>query len=88
MHKLIRNTVFLTHFKKNSYFFSRIDSKPDLYKILNVSPKATQQQIQFNYYKSLGKYEIDGVSDPLVHTKVLNEAYLILSNEKLRKKYD
>jgi len=36
----------------------------------------------------LKQYHPDVASDPLAHTKLLNEAYAILSNEKLRKEYD
>lgn len=70
------------------YSFSKIDKKPDLYSLLEVKPFSTQAQISYNYHRLLKQYNPSDSSDPAGYTKLLNEAYVILSNEKLRAKYD
>ena len=69
------------------YLFS-LDSRPDLYKLLELEPKATPKQIEYNYYRLLRKYKPDGVENPEAHTKLLNQAFIILSNPTQRQKYD
>lgn len=70
------------------YGFSKIDKKPDLYVLLELKPTATQEQIRYNYFKLMAKYNPSNSSDPPGHSKLLNQAYVILSNQKLKEKYD
>lgn len=63
----------------------------DLYAILQVTPNATQQQIKDAYYKLSMKYHPDrNKGSPQAHDKFteLTEAYSILGQYDLRKKYD
>jgi curved DNA-binding protein CbpA len=68
--------------------FSKLDNKPDLYVLLELKPTATQEQIRYNYFKLMAKYNPDGNGDPSGHSQLLNQAYIILSNDKLKAKYD
>lgn len=63
----------------------------DLYAILGVSPSATQQQVKDSYYKLSLKFHPDhNKGSPDAHQKFtdLTEAYSVLSQYELRKKYD
>lgn len=63
----------------------------DLYATLNVSPSATQQQVKDAYYKLSLKYHPDRNRGSVeAHQKFtdLTEAYAVLGQYELRKKYD
>lgn len=70
----------------------------DLYEIIGVQPRASQQEITKAYYKNAKKYHPDRLrakrlsSNELLEAeikmRVLNEAYKILSNSEKRLKYD
>ena len=63
----------------------------DLYAVLGVSPAATQQQVKQAYYKLSMKYHPDrNKGTPDAHQKFteLTEAYSILGQYDLRKRYD
>lgn len=63
----------------------------DLYATLDVSPSATQQQMKDSYYKLSLKYHPDRNRGSLeAHQKFteLTEAYSVLGQYELRKKYD
>lgn len=63
----------------------------DLYSILGVSPNATQQQVKDSYYKLSLQYHPDRNKGSLeAHQKFtdLTEAYSVLGQYELRKKYD
>ena len=63
----------------------------DLYAILGVSPNATQQQVKDSYYKLSLQYHPDRNKGSLeAHQKFtdLTEAYSVLGQYELRKKYD
>ena len=67
------------------------EKSKDLYAILGVTPHATQQQIKEAYYKSSMKYHPDrNRGSPEAHQKftALTDAYSILGQYELRKKYD
>lgn len=66
--------------KSQLYCFSKIDKKPNLYGLLEVKPNATPKEISFNYYKLIRKYNPTSSPDPTGHAKLLNEAFVILSN--------
>ena len=63
---------------------------PDYYKILGISPAATQNEIKKAYRILALKYHPDVCKEAGAHERFvkINEAYLILSDEKARKKYD
>jgi molecular chaperone DnaJ len=61
--------------------------KKDYYKILGVSPQASQEEIRKAYYKLAHKYHPDKGGDP-EKFKEINEAYQVLSDPEKRKQYD
>ncbi|KAM4540756.1 uncharacterized protein V3H82_022701 [Fundulus diaphanus] len=61
------------------------------YDILEVSPSATQAQIKTAYYKQSFAYHPDrnsGSEEATVRFSEISEAYMVLGNKSLRKKYD
>ena len=63
----------------------------DFYKVLQVSPKATKDEIKKAFRTLAKKYHPDAnIDDKTLEGKFqeINEAYGILNNEKLRKQYD
>ena len=61
------------------------------YEILNVSRSASAEEIKRSYYLSARKYHPDKCpGDPDAHERFqkLSQAYQVLSNEELRRKYD
>jgi hypothetical protein len=67
------------------------ESTKDLYAILGVSPHATQQQVKDSYYKLSLQYHPDrNRGSQEAHRKFtdLTEAYSVLGQYELRKKYD
>ena len=64
----------------------------DLYTILGVSQKATQQEIKQAYNKLLLKYHPDKIKNKTQNTNdifsQINSAYKILGNPDTRKTYD
>ncbi|XP_042356437.1 uncharacterized protein LOC121953422 [Plectropomus leopardus] len=66
-------------------------TKTGYYDILEVSPAATQAQIKTAYYKQSFVYHPDrnaGSEDATVRFSEISEAYSVLGNKALRKKYD
>lgn len=66
-------------------------TKTGYYEILEVSPTATQAQIKTAYYKQSFVYHPDrnaGSEDATVRFSDISEAYTVLGNKGLRKKYD
>ena len=62
-------------------------AKKDYYKILGVSPNASEDEIRKAYYKLAQKYHPDKGGDP-EKFKEINEAYRILSDPEKRRQYD
>ncbi|MBU3185970.1 J domain-containing protein [Clostridium estertheticum] len=63
----------------------------NFYEILQVSPKATKDEIKKVYRSLVKKYHPDtNINDNTLGAKFqeINEAYSILSDEKLKKQYD
>jgi curved DNA-binding protein CbpA len=61
----------------------------DYYKILEVSPTATKQEIHDAFRRLALKYHPDiNKGMPQTFFKEINEAYNILSNDKLKEEYD
>ncbi|KAJ0062753.1 hypothetical protein NL108_004359, partial [Boleophthalmus pectinirostris] len=66
-------------------------SKTGYYDILGVSANATQAQIKTAYYKQSFAYHPDrnaGTEEATLRFSEINEAYTVLGNKALRKKYD
>lgn len=98
----IRNRISLTGRVNNRAFLQPVSwysthrpvqrEKPnDMYFILGVTPSATQQQVKEAYYKLSLKYHPDrNMGSQEAHEKftALTEAYSILGQYELRKKYD
>lgn len=66
-------------------------TKTGYYEILEVSPTATQVQIKTAYYKQSFAYHPDrnaGSEYATVRFSEISEAYTVLGNKALRKKYD
>ncbi|XP_068194146.1 uncharacterized protein [Antennarius striatus] len=67
------------------------NTKTGYYDILEVPPKATQAQIKTAYYKQSFIYHPDrnaGSAVATVRFSEISEAYTVLGNKALRKKYD
>uniref|UniRef100_A0A3Q2QL94 DnaJ heat shock protein family (Hsp40) member C30 n=1 Tax=Fundulus heteroclitus TaxID=8078 RepID=A0A3Q2QL94_FUNHE len=61
------------------------------YDVLEVSPSATQAQIKTAYYKQSFAFHPDrnsGSEEATVRFSEISEAYMVLGNKSLRKKYD
>ncbi|XP_071944935.1 dnaJ homolog subfamily C member 30, mitochondrial-like [Antedon mediterranea] len=72
-------------------FASRVKSRTSFYDTLGVTPKASQAQIKSAYYKLSKAFHPDRNQDnPTAASSFsdINEAYSVLSNAKLRKRYD
>lgn len=67
-----------------------MESRPDYYSILDVNKNATAEEIRKAYYKISLKYHPDKNTSPEAEIKMkeINEAYKILSDTALRKRYD
>ncbi|XP_070787107.1 dnaJ homolog subfamily C member 30, mitochondrial-like [Enoplosus armatus] len=66
-------------------------TKTGYYEILEVTPTATQAQIKTAYYKQSFIYHPDrnaGGEEATVRFSEISEAYTVLCNKALRKKYD
>lgn len=66
-------------------------TKTGYYEILEVSPASTQAQIKTAYYKQSFVYHPDrnaGSDEATVRFSEISEAYTVLGNKSLRKKYD
>uniref|UniRef100_A0A8D3BFX1 J domain-containing protein n=1 Tax=Scophthalmus maximus TaxID=52904 RepID=A0A8D3BFX1_SCOMX len=75
----------------NSRAVPLFKSKTGYYEILQVMPSATQAQIKTAYYKQSFVYHPDrnaGSEEATVRFSDISEAYTVLGNETLRKKYD
>ena len=92
-----RREVFETAFQPVHLYSTRTHrifqrEKPkDLYSVLEITPSATQQQVKDAYYKLSMKYHPDrNKGSPEAHRKFtdLTEAYSILGQHDLRRKYD
>ena len=75
--RFFKHTPFI---RNNYYSFTKIDKKPDLYSLLELKHTATPKEIQYSYYKLSRKYNPSDSSNPAGHAKLLNEAFIILSN--------
>ncbi|XP_056151669.1 uncharacterized protein LOC130126259 [Lampris incognitus] len=84
--------IFTRHYNGNG---GRADAlyktKAGYYNILEVSPEATQTQIKTAYYKQSFIYHPDknaGSEEATARFSDINEAYHVLGNKALRRKYD
>ncbi|XP_038056895.1 dnaJ homolog subfamily C member 30, mitochondrial-like [Patiria miniata] len=69
----------------------RAEPRTNLYSVLGVTPKATQSQIKVAYYKLCKVYHPDvnpGSSIAQDRFAAISEAYSVLGNVKLRRRYD
>ncbi|XP_041827938.1 uncharacterized protein LOC121631236 [Melanotaenia boesemani] len=86
------NLIFIREYNGNgtrSEFLYK--TKTGYYDILEVSPTATQAQIKTAYYKQSFIYHPDRNSDSddaTARFSEISEAYMVLGNKGLRKKYD
>lgn len=85
-----KNNYNARHYSKKTRTYSDKKQK-DLYAIIGVSPHATQVQIKQAYYRLSMKYHPDrnrGSDDAHQKFTELTEAYSILGQYDLRRKYD
>lgn len=84
--------VFIRRFSGNGTRLEPLyKSKSGYYEILGVSPTATQAQIKTAYYKQSFVFHPDrnsGSDEATARFSDINEAYTVLGNKGLRKKYD
>ena len=66
------------------------DALPDYYKILKISPDATQEDIKKQYRRLAKKSHPDKTKDKEAEDTMIeiNKAYEVLSDEQLKEKYD
>lgn len=98
-----RVTLFKRSKSRHDLFFTRAysgnsdyqkplyKSKTAYYDILGISASATQAQIKTAYYKQSFAYHPDrnaGSDEATLRFSEINEAYTVLGNKALRKKYD
>ncbi|XP_034530415.1 uncharacterized protein LOC117805920 [Notolabrus celidotus] len=85
-------SVFLRAYSSNGTRFEPLyKTKTGYYEILEVAPNATQAQIKTAYYKKSFVYHPDrnaGSDEATVLFSEISEAYTVLGNKSLRKKYD
>lgn len=85
---------FQKYYLKSIYRFLSQDGKymqrKRYYEVLGLTPKATQTQIKSAYYKLSMMYHPDKNSSQAatIRFQEINEAYEVLGNYDLRKKYD
>lgn len=99
-HRTVRPHWFREHghgpfTSSRSYGSSRAEplhkTKTGYYDVLEVSPSATHAQIKTAYYKQSFAYHPDrnaGSDEATVRFSEISEAYTVLGNKALRKKYD
>ncbi|XP_071354109.1 uncharacterized protein [Trachinotus anak] len=84
--------VFLRYYSGNGARSEPLyRTKTGYYEILEVLPTATQAQIKTAYYKQSFVYHPDrnaGSDEATVRFSEISEAYTVLGNKALRKKYD
>uniref|UniRef100_A0A3B4AQ97 J domain-containing protein n=1 Tax=Periophthalmus magnuspinnatus TaxID=409849 RepID=A0A3B4AQ97_9GOBI len=84
--------IFIRAYSGNSGYQEPLyKSKSGYYDILGVSANATQAQIKTAYYKQSFAYHPDrnaGSDEATLRFSEINEAYTVLGNKALRKKYD
>ena len=67
------------------------DKSKDYYKLLDVSPTVDVKAIKKSYYKLAQQYHPDKAGDckkSMEKFKMISQAYEILSDEDMRKRYD
>lgn len=84
---LILNIIHRKWIRLQACTYSSVKSH---YDTLEVSPKATQEEIKSSYYKLTMKYHPDKNDTELAKRKFQNvsEAYEVLGNQQARKRYD
>ncbi|XP_033111558.1 dnaJ homolog subfamily C member 30, mitochondrial-like [Anneissia japonica] len=95
-HKILHKKSYIQHFPfttPHQTFVSRakVKSRTSYYDTLGVTPKVTQAQIKTAYYRLSKIYHPDrNRGNPAVAGKFseISEAYSVLSNVTLRKRYD
>ncbi|XP_058471342.1 uncharacterized protein LOC131444742 [Solea solea] len=87
-----RHCVFIREYNNNSTRAEPLHkTKTGYYDILEVLPSATQTQIKTAYYKQSFAYHPDrnaGSEGATVRFSEISEAYTVLGNKALRRKYD
>lgn len=70
--------------------WNKVSVMSDYYQILGVSPSASQKEITAVYHAKckLIHPDINPGSDSTIQMQLVNEAYRVLKDEKLRHKYD
>lgn len=66
----------------------KYDTNKDYYAILGLSKEANQNEIKKEYYKLAKQYHPDVNPQASDKFKLINEAYGVLSDEKLKAEYD
>lgn len=79
------------YYNNKQYQKDERENSKDYYKILGLDKTATQEEIKRAYYKSMSKFHPDKNKNSQKAneiTKLLNEAYEVLSDEEKRDEYD
>lgn len=80
-----------SYYNNKQYEKDERENSKDYYKILGINKHATQEEIKRAYYKLMAKYHPDknkNSDNSNTITKLINEAYEVLSDEEKRDEYD
>mmetsp|Transcript_32475 Transcript_32475/g.49697 ORF Transcript_32475/g.49697 Transcript_32475/m.49697 type:complete len:112 (+) Transcript_32475:38-373(+) len=97
MNAIVRRTVARTRFLPSRGFAAKAEPAASYYSLLDVGAKAPLSEIKANYYKLAKKYHPDALGEGVdqevykEHKEIfeeITEAYAILSDPALRKRYD
>lgn len=80
-----------SYYNNKQYEKDERENSKDYYKILGVNKTATQEEIRRAYYKLMAKYHPDknkNSDNSNTITKLINEAYEVLSDEEKREQYN
>ena len=82
---------YYNEYRNENFSNNENEYAKNYYSILGISRTATQEEIRKAYYKLMAKYHPDknkNSDNSNTITKLINEAYEVLSDEEKREQYD
>jgi DnaJ-class molecular chaperone len=80
--------LLLRRFTGSTFAVSKFNSQQDYYKVLGLTSKANSSEIKRAFKELAKKHHPDATRGSDDKFKEINEAYQILSDEKVRQEYD